>query len=61
MRRKVDPTPEQIIERCEFIRSRWSAAEEQRRRQITNPEWVTPFIALDNYAAEEINIEAPNN
>lgn len=43
----IDPTPEQIRERCKLIRENWSAGIRKRRRGEYIPApWVVPLISL---------------
>jgi len=50
-----DPTPTEIVQKCEEIRARWSASELNRRSGMHKPTpWMPPVVhALDLPAGEE--------
>jgi len=45
----LDPTPQQIRERSQAIRSRWSKKTRARRRVGTGPTWSPPILSLTEF------------
>lgn len=45
----VDPTPEEIAERCAEIRAEWPAGEADRRLvgNVADPSWMIPEFSFD--------------